>query len=193
MTAETRRRRRPRPMTHDRLKRSAIHYLQRFPSSVRHFRTIMERKIKRAHGECPGDEADYAEWLKAVEADCLQLGLLNDELLAEALARSFNRRGSAIRQIRQRLRQKGFQADCIDRSVRSLELTVSEDRGVNTDLYGALRYAKRRRFGPFSRGESDWKVRQKQMASLARRGFTYDVARTVIEMEADDERLDILD
>ncbi len=180
-------------MTRERLQRAALHYLQRFPSSVRHFRSIMERKIKRAHAECPGEESDYAEWLQSVERMCLDAGLLNDEVLAKAIARSLNRRGSAMRHIRQRLRQKGFESECIDDCIRELDQSVAESTGVQTDLYAALRYAKRRRFGPFSREPLDWKIRQKQMASLARRGFSYAVARQVVEMDESDPSITLLE
>ena len=106
--------------------------------------------------------------------------------LAEAIIRSQNRRGMAIRQIRQRLRQKGFETECIESGIQTLVANLEASEGINSDLYAALRYAKRRRFGPFTRGESDWKMRQKQMASLARRGFSYETARRVIELSADD-------
>ena len=64
------RRRRPKKMTKMRLERQALHYLQRYPASEKHFRRVMRRKIHRAHTACPGDSQHYEVWLDEVVAPC---------------------------------------------------------------------------------------------------------------------------
>ena len=180
-------------MTVDRLERQAIHYLQRFPSSIRHFQRIMRRKLERAEARCPGEPHKHGEWLDAVQARCVSLGLLNDAQLAQGLARSMTRKGRSTRQIRADLRRKGFLTPDIDRALAIVGQWVHDAGSVSADFIAALRYARKRRFGPFTRGALDFVLRRKQMASLARKGFSFEIVRTVMEMSSDDHRLDLVD
>ena len=90
------------PITRQALERMAIGYLQRFPASIKRFRTVMNRKIARAHERAPGDSSQYGLWLKDVEGLCVRAGLLDDTLLSNGIARTLNRRGSGLRDIRAR-------------------------------------------------------------------------------------------
>ena len=56
---------------------------------------------------------------------------------------------------------------------------------ADPDLAAAIRYAKRRRLGPFQRDEiRRVERRQKDLASLARQGFSYGIAKRVIYAES---------
>jgi regulatory protein len=68
-------------------------------------------------------------------------------------------------------------SDAIDDALESLS-----DLVANTDLSGACNYARRRRIGPWRlRDRTDY--RDRDLAALARQGFSYNIARKVIEAE----------
>ena len=58
------------PITRQALERMAIGYLQRFPASIKRFRTVMKRKIDRAHQRAPGDSSQYGLWQPVGHKQC---------------------------------------------------------------------------------------------------------------------------
>lgn len=177
--------RRQKPLTYARLERMAVLYLQRFPASAQRFRLVMKRKIDRAHQRAPGPEEQYGSWLDELEAVCMRAGLLNDTALATGIAATQNRRGQGMRSIHGKLRSRGFTESTIQTALTALAQRF-EARYGDPDLIAALRYAKRRRLGPFGPAALDWNVRQRQLASLARRGLSFNVCQKVMEFSLDD-------
>lgn len=142
----------------------------------------MRQKLKRYEHPTPPNETELAEWVEAAEAVCLKAGLLDDHALSNALARSYHRRGNSLRTVKSKLRRKGFDAETIQAAIEEF-LTHFEGRPDDADLIAALRYLKKRRFGPFYGREMDWKQRRKQMAALARRQLSFDVCQRAMSME----------
>ncbi|MEE2789159.1 MAG: RecX family transcriptional regulator [Myxococcota bacterium] len=142
----------------------------------------MKRQIARAHERCPGEISAYGSWLDDAQNLCERAGLLDDERLCDGLLRSYTRRGYSIRDIRQRLQRKGFATELIQRHIEALREAVRDAQGASVDLLAALRYARKARLGPYARTEQDWKTRQKALARLARRGFSYDIASRALGM-----------
>ena len=177
---EEKRRRRPKKMTKMRLERQALHYLQRYPASEKHFRRVMRRKIQRAHTACPGESQHYEAWLNEVVVLCRRVGFLDDTSLANGLVRSYHRRGLSLRAISQKLREKGFETDVIDTCVQEASRQYGE---VNVDLIAAIRYVKKRRFGCFYPRELNPDLKRKQLAALGRRGFSYGLSRDALDMD----------
>ena len=173
------------PLTRQRLEKMGVGYLQRFPASIRRFRTIMKRKITRAHQRAPGDQDAYGVWLQEVEDFCLRIGLLDDSVLCRGITQSLSRRGHGFRDIRMRLKSRGFNGETIDIALENLDGQYRR-LDLDPDVVAAVRYLKRRRFGPFAKATLTYDDRRRQSAALGRRGFSYQVSRTAMEMAMDD-------
>ena len=167
-------------MSAARLERLAVGYLQRFPASVARFRLAMQRKLDRVRDAQPDDAASFPQWLASAEARCLNLGLLDDEAYGRGVVRTLHRRGLAIRNIRQRLRQKGLDGETIDRAVE----TLLEDGDGDPDFTAAVTFAQRKRLGPFAPPELRRERYRRHLAAMARRGFSFGLASRVLEGEA---------
>lgn len=174
---KSRARRKPRKITPDSLGRIALHYLERYATSSENLRRVLIRRIRRsaeAHGTDPDEQMPHVD---ALITRYQQSGLLDDQAYARMRAESLHRRGSSGRMIRMKLAAKGVASDAIDDALESLNEMVA-----NADLSGACNYARRRRIGPWRlRDRSDY--RDRDLASLARQGFGYDIARKVIDAE----------
>ncbi|MGZ9112557.1 MAG: RecX family transcriptional regulator, partial [Rhodoplanes sp.] len=134
----------------------------------------------------------------------LRAGLLDDRKYAEARAATLHRRGVSAGQIRGRLVQKGIDAEAAQRAVAALaaetapdlagvdptgaDLTGVDVTGVN--LTGAVNLARRRRLGPFRAPLDRARMREKDLAALARAGFSYHVAVQVIDAACPDRLSD---
>ncbi len=170
--------RRPRKVSPKNLEAAALHYLERFASSAENLRRMLMRRIAKSARVHDIDPEEAARWVDEIVERFARSGLLDDRRYAESLAHSLSRRGVAIRSIRARLMQKGVASDDIDCALASL----SEEAG-DADLAAALALIRRRRLGPHRDPESRSDFRDKDLAALARAGFSYDLARRVIEAD----------
>lgn len=166
----------PRRITPDYLQRAAMHYLERYAAPAAQLRRVLERKVVlscRHHGDEPGR---FSGLLDEVVARCVASGLVDDRRFAEARAASLRRRGQSTRAVAAKLAAKGVTRDL-----------ASEASAVEPEdeLAAARIAAKRKRLGRWGKGDRTIN-RQKDLAALARAGFSTAIARTVID-EAGDE------
>jgi regulatory protein len=169
------RRRLPRQATASHLENAALHYLERFSSSSAHLRRVLLRKVERsarAHGTDPAEGAGLVE---AIIARYLKSGLLDDAAYAAQQAASLRRRGTSRYGIRGKLAVKGIDAELIGATLERLD-----DEGGSGDLAAACALVRRRRLGPYRPQEAQAEHRRKDLATLARAGFSLDVARRVL-------------
>jgi len=177
MSAGSKARRQPLKATPERLERSALHYLERYDSSSGHLRRLLARKIQisaRIHGTDP--EAGQATVERLIER-LTAAGVLDDARYARARVRGLLARGTSAAMIRARLRAKSVPADLIDAALAEM---AGADPGH--ELAAALRYAQRRRLGPFRLHERVDR-RERDLAVLGRQGFSYETARRVIDCD----------
>ena len=168
-------RRGPKPVTPAHLENVALYYLERFASSSANLRRVLMRKVARsarAHGSDPADGAGLVE---AIIARYLQSGLLDDAAYAAQKAASLRRRGTSRYGIRGKLAVKGVGGELIDAALERLD-----DEQASGDLLAACALARRRRLGPYRPQEEQAPHRRKDLAALARAGFSLDVARRVL-------------
>lgn len=161
------------------LENSALHYLERFASSSANLRRVLLRKVQRAAAHWGDDPAEGAALVEALIVRYQQSGLLDDKVYAESRVRSLHRRGGSARLIRQSLAVKGLGAELIDGALDSL----AEDLERDPDLAAAIAFARRRRLGPFRDPAKRADSRDKDMAALGRAGFSFELARRVIDAE----------
>lgn len=182
MTAEkpgkkerVKRRRQPLKATPEGLERSALYYLERYDSSSGHLRRLLRRKIalsQKVHGTDPEEGAAAVERLIA---RLTGLGLLDDARYARERVRSLLARGTSAAMIKAKLVAKAVPAGLV-------EAALAEHLGGDAELRAALRYAKRRRLGPFRHKEREDR-RARDLAALGRQGFDYETARKVVDCE----------
>lgn len=102
---------------------------------------------------------------------------LDDQNYAEIRANSAARSGRSKRAIARKLAEKG-----VDRSIVEAVLVDADD------LRSAVVYARKKAFGPFRRPgvEADDARWSKEIASFARQGFAFDLAKRVLAMDGEE-------
>jgi len=168
--------RNPRKATAKTLDRSALFYLERFATSAENLRRVLMRRIDRSAHYHGTDRKEGATMVDDLVGRYLAAGLLDDRVYAEGRVRTMRRRGSSARLIHLKLRQKGVADEVIAEVLASLAGDVAEP-----EVAAAAAFARRRRLGPFRCPGDREEKRKKDLAALARVGFSYDVARRVIE------------
>jgi regulatory protein len=156
------------------LQRAALAYLERYASSRENLRRVLRRRIDRRCRLRGEDPEPFHPLVEEVLERCARAGLLDDARYAEAGIASLRRRGGSIRTIRARLASRG-----VDRETIAAALAAEDVDEQATEEAAAHALARRRRLGPYRAGGRE-RWREKDIAALARAGFSFDLARRVI-------------
>lgn len=165
-----------RKITPQRLKNIALYYLKRFESSVANLRSVLQRRVNDyAYQNKEFDQGEAYQWIEDILADFQRYGYLNDRRYAEIKIKDYMSAGKSVRYIKGKMREKG-----IDEEILSALL---EDQEYD-EFEAALKLAKKKHIGPFRTDEeARFENRQKDMGTLVRAGFSYDVVRRVVGYE----------
>jgi regulatory protein len=188
--ASDRRRRGPRPadLSPAALERAALRYLERYEASADALRRVLRGAVARAAAR--GGEIDVDAVHREIElviARCRSSGLVDDRRYAETKLTSLRRRGASTFAIRSRLLASGVQASIVD-GVFQEELDRSGADPEANELVAARAFAKRRRLGPHRPAGERAGRRDRDLAAMARAGFSYDIAQQALEADPPVER-----
>ncbi len=160
-----------------RLMNKAVHYLGRYTASRHRLREVLGRFATRKLGHLP--DSDVTDAIEIVIEKCASFGYVDDAQFAIAQARSHRRQGRSRLGIQQRLRVHNLDNDLV-----AAALKEADDGLADGELLAALRYARRRRIGPYHKGTTDDPaIRKRHMGSLARAGFAMAICRQIIDLE----------
>jgi regulatory protein len=176
------------------LENAAMHYLQRFSASSANLRRVLLRRIERARRAEATVAPDAETAVETIIEKFQRLKLIDDAAYAAGKATALRRRGTSRRIIGGKLRLAGIDGDGVDAAIEIADaelkpLMEAEDEGPDAELRAALRLAERRRLGPYRAEKERAERRQRDLASLARAGFSFDIARKVIDAEDPDALL----
>lgn len=160
----------PKKISETYLQNAALYYLQRYATSAENLRRVLHRKIDRScrfHGLEPRPFYPFVETLLERYKTS---GLLNDTQFAEARVSSFRRQGLSKQAILSKLSVKGLSAADIEQA-----LSKADAETEDAELSAAKAYIKRKRLGVHRTKETENPL-AKDLASLARAGFSYAVA-----------------
>lgn len=161
--------RRPRPpLDHKRLEELAVRYVGRYSTTRSKLRSYLARKI-RERGWDDAREAD----LEAVAERFAELGYIDDAGYALSKAEGLSSRGYGKHRLTSQLRLAGV-AEEDGRAA----LGHADEEAVAT----ALRFAQRRRLGPYAATAADPRTREKAIAAMVRAGHGFALARAIAGM-----------
>jgi regulatory protein len=162
------------------LEAAALHYLERYASSVENLRRVLMRRIDRAARAGVIEREDGRARVAEVVERLRARRLVDDTAYADGRVRSLSRQGRSRAVIARTLAAKGVDSDAIDAALAALA-----DSG-ETDVQAAVRFARRRRLGPFRPAKERAARRDRDLAALGRAGFSYEVARRVVDAPTSD-------
>ncbi|MGC6401107.1 regulatory protein RecX [Sphingomonas sp. FW199] len=167
------------PLDHAALERLALRYVERFATSRGRLLAYLERKLfERGTVEGPRPDAG------SIADRMVMLGYVDDRAYADARSRALSRRGMGGRRIDMALRQAGIDEPLRQETIDSTD-SSAEQR--------ALRYAERRRFGPFSRALADPDQQRRQVAAMVRAGHAPALSARIVRMKPGDDALEPVD
>lgn len=156
------------PLNESKLNELALRYVGKYATTRAKLRTYLARKVRERGWEGPR-EADF----EAIADRFAELGYIDDAAYALTKSRSLSARGYGKRRVIEKLRIAG---------VAEEDGTAARDHADAEVVAAALRFAQRRRIGPFSSTEADLKGREKAIAAMARAGHPLGLARSIVAL-----------
>ena len=154
------------PLDRERLERLAVGYAGRYAVTRAKLRAYLVRKLR----ERGWDEDGEAPVEQIVET-CARLGYVNDAAFAAARAESLSRRGYGERRVDTALRVAGIEEE---------DGAAAREHARAEAWSSALRFAERRRIGPFSEHYGERPEREKALAAMLRAGHPLGLARKIV-------------
>lgn len=159
------------------LERAGLYYLQRFAASSERVRRLLLQKVRKSaevHGTDPQEGGLVVERLVQ---RFIELGLIRDRDLALSRAERLHEKGASRRVIEAKLRTMGLNEDDIAVAIQQVQTRSEGD----SELEAAWSLARRKRIGPFRDAASRLEKRNRDLAVMARGGFSYQIAHRIID------------
>jgi regulatory protein len=173
--------RRPRPpLDEEKLNELMMAYVARFATSRAKLAAYLTRKLRERGWAGTGEPPVEAMVTKAA-----RLGFVDDATFALSKARSLTARGYGERRVGQALHAAGIG-----------ESDAEPARGHARDdaVEAALRFARRRRLGPFATAIAAPEMREKALSAMVRAGHGFRLAKAILSLapgsEPDHEALE---
>jgi regulatory protein len=163
------RERRARPLDATKLSELAVAYVGRFATTRDKLRHYLRRKLAER-----GWTGDALPDIEALVDRLVDLGAVDDAAYAVAKAGSLTRRGYGARRVDQAIRAAG---------VGEADREEADALAVDAKLSAALRFAEKRRAGPYALvAMTDPKARERMIGAFARAGHDTRLARAIVAL-----------
>lgn len=152
-----------------RLDELALRYVGRYATTRGKLRTYLARKL-RERGWSGNAEPD----VEAIAERFAELGYIDDAAYALGQSRSLSARGYGKRRLTDRLRLAGVEDE---------DGAAAKSHADGEAVAAAVRFAERRRLGPFATVAVDRPQREKWIAAMVRAGHNFSLARMISAMD----------
>lgn len=153
------------PLNPEKLQQIALRYVGRYSTSRSKLRAYLSRKVRERGWDASGEPP-----IAQIAERFAELGYVDDASFALNKAQSLTVRGYGKRRLVEKLRLAGIEEE------------DSQDARRHADaeaLSAALRFAERRRIGPFGAARLDPRDRDKAIASMIRAGHSFGLAKAI--------------
>jgi len=167
------------PLNRDKLNELALAYVGRFATTRARLRSYLLRKV-RERGWDGGPAAD----VDAIAERFAAQGYVDDAAFALSKSRSLTVRGYGLRRVEQSLRSAG---------VEEADAAPARKHAEEGSVEAALRFAERRRIGPFASEAADRKARERAQAAMIRAGHGFGLARAILDLPPGADTAELLE
>ena len=165
-----------------RLRNSAMSYLARYEVSEFQFKNTMKRKLSYFDNNLNESEKD--QLINQIKSEMVLSRFIDDYRYAETNVRTIRRQGGSKKLIFAKLNEKGISKDVIQSA-----LNIVDEDHENAEIIAAVNFIKKKKIGVFyininSDNQIDSNIlKDKWYGILARRGFSLEIVKKVLDIE----------
>ena len=161
------------PLNDAALSELALRYVGKYATTRSKLRAYLARKLRER-----GWEGSLDPDLEALADRFAELGYVDDAAFALARSRSLAGRGFGRRRLAEQLRHAGIAEE---------DSREALDAAETVAVSAALRFAQRRRIGPFAAEMADPRTRERAIAAMVRAGHDPTLARKIVGLEPEQD------
>src|SRR5690349_11106438 len=161
------------PLTESKLNELALRYVGKYATSRAKLRAYLSRKLRER-----GWSGSGAPDLDGLAERFAHAGYIDDAAYALSKSRALSSRGYGKRRLIEKLHVAGVAED---------DGRAAREHADAEALHAALRFAERKRLGPFGSSGGDPERRQREIAAMVRAGHPFPVAKAILAWPADAE------
>jgi len=158
-----------RPLNAVSLDELALRYVGKFATTRAKLRDYLARKVRERGWDCDGSP-DF----EALASRFAELGYVDDAAYALSKSRALSSRGYGVRRVTEKLRHAG---------VEEADRMEAHAHAASEAAAAAVRFAERKRLGPYATAIADRAQREKWIAALVRAGHNFALSRAIATME----------
>jgi regulatory protein len=151
------------------LQELALRYVGKYATTRAKLRTYLSRKLRER-----GWEGEREPDLDGLAKRFAELGYIDDAAYALGQSRSLSARGYGKQRLIQKLRIAGVAED---------DSAGANDHADTEAVNAALRFARRRRIGPFADSPAERPQREKWIGAMVRAGHNFPLARAISALD----------
>jgi len=161
-------RRAPPPLDQSALHELALRYVGKYATTRAKLCAYLSRKLRER-----GWDGEHDPDLEALAARFAEVGYVDDAAYALSKSRELSGRGYGKKRLVEKLRLAGVAED---------DSREAFDMSETEAVAAALRYAQRRRIGPFAAEAPDRMARDRAISAMVRAGHSFGLARAIASL-----------
>ena len=151
-------------------------YIEKYSPSKQQLRTYLFKKLIKIQQKT-SSKKEIFDLIDSVINSLVDQKFLNDKYYSDAKSKVFYRKGYSLNKIRYSLIKKGIDEKYIKGSISKIKENESDP-----DFFSAIRICKKKRIGPNREENNRSLFYKKDIAILARSGFSYETSKKVLDI-----------
>ena len=151
-------------------------YIEKYSPSKQQLRTYLFKKLIKIQQKI-SSKKEIFDLIDSVINTLVDQKFLNDKYYSDAKSKVFYRKGYSLNKIRYSLIKKGIDQKYIQDSISKIKENESDP-----DFFSAIRICKKKRIGPNREENNRSLFYKKDIAILARSGFSYETSKKVLDI-----------
>ena len=163
-------------VTVDQIRNFAYTYIEKYSPSKQQLRTHLFKKLIKK-GKKTTSKKEIFNLIDSVMLTLIEQKFISEEYYSDAKSKIFLKRGYSLNKIRYNLIKKGIDQKYIKASISKIK-----EKESDPDFFSAIKLCKKRRIGPIREENNRSLFYKKDIAILARSGFSYELSKKILDI-----------
>ena len=162
--------------TIDEIRNFAYSYLEKYSPSKQQLRIYLFKKLIKPKQNI-SSKKEIFNLIDSIITTLVDNKFISDKHYSDIKSKTFLKRGYSLNKIRYSLIKKGIDEKYIKASISKIK-----EKESDPDFFSAIKLCKKRRIGPIREENNRSLFYKKDIAILARSGFSYELSKKILDI-----------
>ncbi len=160
----------------DEIRNFAYSYLEKYSPSKQQLRIYLFKKLIKTKQNI-SSKKEIFNLIDSIITTLVDNKFISDKHYSDIKSKTFLKRGYSLNKIRYSLIKKGIDEKYIKASISKIK-----EKESDPDFFSAIKLCKKRRIGPIREENNRSLFYKKDIAILARSGFSYELSKKILDI-----------